>query len=100
MIPASKHLATFAGSRTRYTPRGSCTATGGWMPETFCGFQLVGEVFLLTSFFIEPKGCRFESYLRSQILSLRTPTPCWLTPSVFFRLARYPQLLHTFPADP
>ena len=29
--------------------------------ETFMRLQLAGELFLLTSFFIEPKGCRFES---------------------------------------
>jgi len=41
------------------------------MPKAFRGFQLAGELFLLTSFFIEPKGCRFESYLTSQKLSNR-----------------------------
>src|ERR1700685_59427 len=31
----------------------------------------------------QPKGSEFEFYLASQTISLRTPTPCWLTPSVF-----------------
>jgi hypothetical protein len=39
----------------------------GWMPRpNFVRLQLKGEIFLLTFPFIEPKGCRFESYLRSQ----------------------------------
>ena len=37
------------------TPRGTCTAAEGLDAETFRGFQLAGELFLLTSFFIEPK---------------------------------------------
>ena len=49
MTPASKHLAP----HTRYTPRGTCTAAGGLDAETFRGFQLAEELFLLTSFFIE-----------------------------------------------
>src|ERR1035441_8389014 len=36
------------------TPRGTCTAAEGLDAETFRGFQLAGELFLLTSFFIEP----------------------------------------------
>src|SRR5258705_8201856 len=43
------------------TPRGTCTAAEGLDVETFRGFQFVGELFLLTSFFIEPEGyARFE----------------------------------------
>ena len=38
------------------TPRGTCTAAEGLDVETFRGFQFVGELFLLTSFFIEPEG--------------------------------------------
>jgi len=38
-------------------------------------------------------------HLWSQILSLRTPTPCWLTPSALRFSARYLQLLHAFPDD-
>ncbi len=38
--------------------------------------------------------------LRSQIVSLRTPTAFWLTRSVFLRLAKYPQILHAFPTMP
>jgi len=37
------------------TPRGTRTAAEGLDAETFRGFQLAGELFLLTSFFIEPK---------------------------------------------
>src|ERR1035441_6129884 len=33
------------------TPRGTCTAAEGLDAETFRGFQLAGELFLLTSFF-------------------------------------------------
>jgi hypothetical protein len=32
--------------------------SGGLDAETFCGAQLAGELFLLTSLFIEPKGER------------------------------------------
>ena len=31
------------------TPRATCSATGGLDAETFRGFQLAGELFLLTS---------------------------------------------------
>jgi hypothetical protein len=37
------------------TPRGTCAAAEGLDAETFRGFQLAGELFLLTSFFIETK---------------------------------------------
>ena len=54
MILASKHLATpQRGNARATTPRGTCTAEEGLDAETFCGFQLAGELFLLTSFFIE-----------------------------------------------
>jgi hypothetical protein len=33
---------------------------GGLDAETFRGFQLAGELFLLTSFFIEPEGGEFS----------------------------------------
>jgi hypothetical protein len=33
------------------TPPGTCTAAEGLDAETFRGFQLAGELFLLTSFF-------------------------------------------------
>ena len=46
------------------TPRGTCTATGGLDAETFRGFQLAGELFLLTSFFIEPKARPSQESLR------------------------------------
>ena len=38
------------------TPRCTRTAGGGLDVETFRGFQLVRDLFLLTSFFIEPHG--------------------------------------------
>jgi hypothetical protein len=38
------------------TPRGTCTAAEGLDAKTFRGFHLAGELFLLTSFFIEPEG--------------------------------------------
>src|SRR5258708_6126033 len=37
------------------------------------------------------RGCRFESYLRSQTISLRTPTPRLLTPSALASGDRTPQ---------
>jgi hypothetical protein len=50
MTPASKHLATPRRGHARATtPRGTCTAEVGLDVETFCGFQLAGELFLLTS---------------------------------------------------
>jgi hypothetical protein len=55
MALASKHLAVFQTNHARATtPRGACTAAEGLDAETFRGFQLAGELFLLTSFFIEP----------------------------------------------
>jgi hypothetical protein len=47
-------------------PRATCTAAEGLDAETFRGFQLAGQLFLLTSFFIEPEGSEFESCLPSQ----------------------------------
>ena len=41
-----------SGHARATTPRGTCTATGGLDAETFRGFQLAGELFLLTSFFM------------------------------------------------
>ncbi len=38
------------------TPRATCTAAGGLDAETFRGLHLTGELFLLTSFFIEPNA--------------------------------------------
>jgi hypothetical protein len=60
MAPASKHLAVSQPDHvTRATtPRGTCTAAEGLDAETFRGFQLKGELFLLTSLFIEPEGPR------------------------------------------
>jgi hypothetical protein len=67
MALASKHRAVFQPHHARATsPRGTCTAAGGLDAETLRGFQLAGELFLLTSFFIEPKGCEFETCLGSQ----------------------------------
>src|ERR1700676_359181 len=62
------------------TPPGTCIAAAeGLDVETFRGFQLAGELFLLTSFFIEPSGRKFESYLTSQIYPLRVLSAFWLT---------------------
>jgi hypothetical protein len=41
---------------SRHLHRGA----GGLDAETFCGAQLAGELFLLTSLFIEPSVHRFE----------------------------------------
>jgi hypothetical protein len=59
MTLASKHLAVSQPEHARATtPRGACIAAGGLDAETFRGFQLAGELFLLISFFIEPEGRR------------------------------------------
>jgi len=49
------------------TPRGTCTAAGGLDAETFRGFQLAGETFLLTSLFIEPKGHSLAENVRGRL---------------------------------
>ena len=67
------------------TPRGTCTAAEGLDAETFRGFQLAGELFLLTSFFIEPKGCEFETRLRSQ--KMRTGRMGLTPPAPLFKCA-------------
>jgi hypothetical protein len=62
MALASQHLAASRPEHARATtPRGTCTATEGLDAETFRGFQLAGELFLLTSLFIEPEGSEFET---------------------------------------
>jgi hypothetical protein len=78
MALASKYLAASQRDHTRATTphRGACTVTGGLDVEILRGFQLAGELFLLTSFFIEPRGCRFESYLRSQRINNLQATNC------------------------
>ena len=54
MTTASLHLASSRPDRARATtPRGACTAAEGLDAETFRGFPLAGDLFLLTSFFIE-----------------------------------------------
>src|ERR1019366_10584982 len=66
MALASKHLATSRPERARATtPRGTCTAAEGLDAETFRGFQLAGELFLLTSFFIEPTVHSLHERLRN-----------------------------------
>jgi hypothetical protein len=68
MALASKHLATSRPEHARATtPRGTCTAAVGLDAKTFRGFQLAGELFLLTSFFIEPTALHSESCLGTQI---------------------------------
>ena len=55
MALASKHLAVSQPDHApATTPRATCSATGGLDAQTFRGFQLAGELFLLTSFFIKP----------------------------------------------
>jgi len=58
MAPASKHRAASRPehARANYASRHLHSGKGGLDAETFRGFQLAGELFLLTSFFIEPKG--------------------------------------------
>ena len=55
MATASLHLASSRPDHVRATTlRGACTAAEGLDAETFRGFPLAGDLFLLTSFFIEP----------------------------------------------
>jgi hypothetical protein len=49
-----------------------CARGTGLDAENLSGFSSQGELFLLTSFFIEPKGCRFESCPRSQTFQTLT----------------------------
>jgi hypothetical protein len=65
MALASKHLAVLQPDHAHATPRGTCTAAEGLDAETFRGFQLAGELFLLTSFFIEPNVRRAAERLRN-----------------------------------
>ena len=51
MTPASKHLAHIRAIRLEAPAQRK-----GLGAETFRGFQLAEELFLLTSFFIEPEG--------------------------------------------
>jgi hypothetical protein len=54
MTPAFPHLASSRPDHARATTlRGACTAAEGLDAETFRGFPLAGDLFLLTSFFIE-----------------------------------------------
>jgi hypothetical protein len=56
MTTASQHLASSRPDHARAaTPRGACTVAEGLDAETFRGFPLAGDLFLLTSFFIEPE---------------------------------------------
>src|ERR1700686_146324 len=52
MTPASKHLANANAIRLKAPAQ----RQGGWMSKTFAASSSQGELFLLTSFFIEPKG--------------------------------------------
>ena len=78
MILASKDLAVSQPDRAlvRVRLKGTCTAEEGLDAKTFRGFQLAGELFLLTSFFIEPelrREFRSRSYLPPQSLSDQYP---------------------------
>jgi len=53
MALASKHLAASRPDHPRLGLEDLHSGRGGWMPKAFRGFQLAGELFLLTSFFIE-----------------------------------------------
>ena len=66
----SLHLAALRPDHARAaTPRGACTAGEGLDAETFRGFQLAGELFLLTSFFIELEGDACVRNLGRQVFS-------------------------------
>ena len=71
MTLASKHLATSRPTRTRYYASRHLHSGRGLDAETFRGFQLAGELFLLTSFFIEPTVHRFHERLRNFTLKGR-----------------------------
>src|ERR1019366_3028287 len=86
--PVSRPFGNIAHYRGR--PRGAKPRTrllrleapaqrqGGLDAETFRGFRLAGELFLLTSFFIEPKGCWFESCFSLKISGFVSVTACAL----------------------
>ncbi len=85
MAMASKYLLASRPEHTRATtPRGTCTAAGGLDVETFRGFQLAGELFLLTSFFIEPEGGEFRSEIRLAPQTGFELGTFWLTVLVVF----------------
>jgi hypothetical protein len=74
----SKDLAVSQPDRAlvRVRLKGTCTAEEGLDAKTFRGFQLAGELFLLTSFFIEPelrREFRSHEYLAPQSLSNQQP---------------------------
>ena len=76
MARASNHrAASRRNTHALTTPRATCTAAEGLDAENFCGPQLAGELFLLTSSFIEPKGYKFEFCLVSHTFPLRLPPP-------------------------
>ena len=88
MALASRLLAVSQPDHARATtPRGTCTAAEGLDAETFRGFQLAGELFLLTSFFIEPEGSQGDPDVDSNSLSDQHspkpghPAPFQLPPS-------------------
>src|ERR1700686_5485223 len=60
MTPAFKHLAHIGAIRLEARAQRK-----GLDAETFRGFQLAEELFLLTSFFIEPNAHRFDESLRN-----------------------------------
>ena len=76
MALASKHLAVSQPEHARATtPQGACIAAGGLDAETFRGFQLAGELFLLTSLFIEPNAHRAPERRRNLTLLRTTARP-------------------------
>jgi hypothetical protein len=68
MALASKHLAVSQpDTRTRYYASSRLHSDRGAGCRTFRGFQLAGELFLLTSFFIEPNVHRSTERVRSSL---------------------------------
>jgi hypothetical protein len=72
----SQRIRQLPGRTPRPTSQRPERASGGLNARAriFARLQLGGEIFLLTFPLIEPKGCRFESYLRSQTAKSR-PDP-------------------------
>jgi hypothetical protein len=78
----TRHLNISPLGRREHARATTATAVEGLDAETFRGFQLAGEPFLLTSFFIEPRGYAFEFHLARHSLdsnfSPRHFTATWL----------------------
>jgi hypothetical protein len=74
-----EHLVISHRDQARGTTPPTASTVRGAGCQMFSGFSSKAELFLLTSFFIEPTGRTFESDVRSQISPLRARLRSWLT---------------------